>query len=370
MPPARAPYFHMTIQYKQTGHMGLFDKAENSAKLVLLGNPLKKLSAAVEFEIFRPLLEEHMLNRDRKNAAGCKPWDVVLLFKILILKRIYNLGDEGVEYQITDRLSFREFLGLESGDPSPDSRTIWSFQERLIEKRLDEALFARFDAHLRSLGAIIKEGSIIDASFVEVPRQRNTREQNEKIKAGEGAQLWADKPRKESQKDIDARWTKKGGQAYYGYKDHAKVDAKSKLITAYRVTPASVHDSQTLDALTDEADKGQELNADSAYVGEENEKILTGKGIIPRICERAYRGKPLTEEQKQSNRQKSKTRSRVEHTFGFITNSMNGFRIKCIGLERTRGVVGLINLTYNMFRIEQIIRLKLLALQPLQPAAA
>ena len=279
------------LQYKQVGHIGLFDKEATSTKLSKLGNPLEKLHKAIDFETFRIELEDNMLNHEKKNNAGCKPYDVVLMFKIILLKRFYNLSDEQAEYQINDRLSFKEFLGLSSGDRVPDARSIWLFQNTLIEKNLEETLFNQFHSYLDTLGLFVNEGKIIDASFVEVPRQRNKREENEKIKSGEGQDLWNENPYKKRQKDIDARWTEKRGEKFYGYKDHAKIDAKSKLIDSYEVTSAEVHDSQPTEKLLRAEDKGQELHADSAYIGEPIAKILKEKGIIPQIIERAFKGK-------------------------------------------------------------------------------
>jgi len=257
-------------------------------------------------------------------------------------------------------LSFREFLCLSSGDRVPDSRTIWLFQENMIQRNLGEKLFEQFHGYLTHLGLFINEGKIVDASFVEVPRQRNRKEENEKIKAGKGGQLWNDQPKKQRQKDIDARWTQKGGQKFFGYKDHAKIDTKSKLIDTYEVTSAEVHDSQLVETLIRDGDVGQELHADSAYIGEPIDKMLKEKGIVPQIIERAFKGKPLTDEQKESNRIKSKVRCRVEHAFGFVTNNMQDFYIQSIGFKRAKGIIGLINLVYNMCRYEQIMRLKLL----------
>jgi len=351
------------FKYKQRGSIGLFDKEETTAKLSKLGNPLEKLHKVIDFEMFRPELEDNMLNHDKKSNAGCKPYDVVMMFKIILLKRFYNLSDEQAEYQITDRLSFKEFLGLSSGDRVPDARSIWLFQDNLIQKNLEETLFEQFRRHLDNLGLYVNEGKIIDASFVEVPRQRNKKEENEKIKSGEGADLWNENPYKKRQKDIDARWTEKNGQKYYGYKDHSKIDTKSKLIDTYEVTSAEVHDSQPTEKLLREEDRGQELHADSAYIGDKIDKILKGNGIIPQIIERAFKGKPLTDEQKENNRIKSKTRCRVEHAFGFVTNSMNDFYIQSIGFQRAKGVIGLINLVYNMCRYEQIVRLNLLPIR-------
>ena len=343
--------------------MGLFDKEATSSKLSKLGNPLEKLHKVIDFEMFRSLLELHMLNQSKKTNAGNKPYDVVMMFKIILLKRFYNLSDEQAEYQINDRLSFRDFLGLSSGDRVPDARTIWLFQDNLLRKHLEESLFDRFHTCLDEQGLFVNEGKIIDASFVEVPRQRNRREENEKIKQGEGGALWEDNPHKKRQKDIDARWTAKNGQKFYGYKDHAKIDAKSKLIDTYEVTSAEVHDSQPMEKLLRETDKGQELYADSAYIGEPIDTMLRGKEIIPQIIERAFKGKPLTEEQKESNHVKSKVRCLIEHVFGYVTNSMNDFYIQSIGFVRAKGIIGLINLLYNMCRYEQIVRLNLLPIK-------
>jgi IS5 family transposase len=323
-----------------------------------MGNPLERLSNVIDFEMFRGELEDAMLNHDKKNSAGAKPYDVVMMFKIVVLKRLYNLSNEQTEYQITDRLSFRNFLGLSSGDRIPDARTIWLFQDRLINGNLETMLFAQFRNYLDELGLLMNEGKIVDASFVEVPRQRNTREENRAIKSCEGDELWKEHPHKKFQKDIDARWVEKGGQSFYGYKDHTKIDGKTKLIDTYTVTSAEVHDSQPLEALLGEEDRGQELYADSAYSGEPIDTMLKGRGITPQIIERAYRNKPLTEEQEALNRQKSKIRCRVEHVFGFITGSMGDFYIRSIGFLRARGIIGLINLVYNMCRYEQIVRLR------------
>ena len=201
---------------------------------------------------------------------------------------------------------------------------------------------------------------MVDASFTTAPRQRNTPDENKKIKDSEGDDLWNDKPHKKCHKDIDARWTKKGGDTFYGYKNHAKVDTKSKLIDKYAVTDASVHDSQPLNGLLSELERGQDFHADSAYTGENQELTIDKYGMNNRVCEKGYRNKPLTDQQKESNREKSKIRARVEHVFGFMEQTMKGLHLHSIGIERARGIIGLTNLTYNLCRFEQIVRLKLI----------
>jgi len=310
--------------------------------------------------MFRSTIEDKLLNTNKKSNAGAKPFDVVMMFKIIILQRYYGLWDKQVEYQILDRTSFKNFLGLETGDKVPDEKTVWLFRENLTNTGVIEELFYQFISYLESKGLIFNEGKLVDASFTVAPRQRNTREENQKIKDGEGTELWNDNPHKKRHKEIDGRWTKKNNETFYGYKNHAKVDTKSKFIKKFVVTDASVHDSQALVPLLDEEDANQDLYGDSAYTGEEQEDTITKYKMINKVNEKGYRNKPLTEEQKLSNRQKSKTRARVEHVFGFMEQSMNGLFVRSVGIARATGIIGLINLTYNLFRYEQTIRLGIL----------
>ena len=87
---------------------------------------------------------------------------------------------------------------------------------------------------------------------------------------------------------------------------------------------------------------------------------LSAAPITTDIHERAYRNRPLSDAQKESNRKKSKTRARIEHVFGFMSQSMKGFYLRYIGRRRNAAAIGLINLIYNLARYEQIVRLKLL----------
>jgi len=345
--------------YKSVANKSLFDEQFSIEKLSEIGNPLEKINKVIDFEFFRPLLEGKLLNCQKKNNAGAKPFDVVLMFKILILQRYYGLGDKQVQYQVIDRASFKQFLGIEKVDKVPDEKTVWAFRENLTKSGLIEELFTTFNTFLEAKELIFNEGQMIDASFTVAPRQRNTREENEKIKNGEGNDLWNDKPHKKKNKDIDARWTKKNKENFYGYKNHAKVDKKSKFINTYVVTDASVHDSQALSNLLETKDENQELYADSAYTGEKQEETISKALMINKVHEKGYKNKPLTEEQKENNTQKSKTRARVEHVFGFMEQSMNGLKLRSIGITRATGIIGLINLTYNLFRFEQIVRLKI-----------
>ena len=136
--------------------------------------------------MFRPILEGKLQTAERKSNAGRRPIDPVLMFKVMFVQRLYGLSDEQVEYQIKDRTSFRDFIGICTVDDVPDARTIWKYREELTRCGVYDELFRQFYEHLQALGLIVNEGKIIDASFVVSPRQRNTREENKAIKKGEG----------------------------------------------------------------------------------------------------------------------------------------------------------------------------------------
>jgi transposase, IS5 family len=335
---------------------GFFDESDRLTKLSSQSDPLVRLDKSVDWEMFRPFLEG-MLRRAPKGKGGRPGFDYVLMFKVLILQRYYNLSDDQTEFQILDRLSFMRFLGLQLSDSVPDSKTVWHFRERLKDAGGVEKLFALFLGHLEARGLILHEGSIVDASFVEAPRQRNTREQNAVIKQGGIPQDWDQAKNRHmfSQKDTDARWTKKGGQVHYGYKNHLKADAKSKLVTRYVATDASEHDSQALGSLLTADDGGKTVNADSAYGGPNQMEKFDAVNAVPVVNEKGAANKPLTEAQKAANRLKSSVRCRVEHIFGFIETNMGGSFTRFIGLARNEVLIGLMNLTYNMFRMAQLL---------------
>lgn len=341
-------------QFKRHKDYGFFDQDIRLSRLTQLGDPLERLNKGVDFEIFREILKKHLV-KQAKGKGGRPGYDYVLMFKILILQRYYNLSDDQVEYQINDRMSFMRFLDLTIADDVPDSKTVWNFREQLIDLDVIDELFNRFIKELEKLNLIINAGRIIDASFVEVPAQRNTKEEDEEIKKGGRPASFDTNPHVKAQKDVDARWTKKNNMVYFGYKNHIKVDAASKLITGYLVTNASKHDSQVLGELLDiNKDKGQDLYGDSAYGGKEQLKIIAEKKMNSKVGEQGFKNNPLSNEQKASNKEKSRTRARVEHIFGFIEMSMNGMYVNVIGIKRVKGLVGLMNLTWNMVRKTQL----------------
>lgn len=271
------------------------------------------------------------------------------MFKVLVVQTMYGLSDEQTQFQIIDRLTFRRFLGLRDEDRIPDQKTIWLFRETLTQAGMIKKLFDLFGRLLNEAGYTAQKGQIIDASFVEVPRQRNSRDENEQIKNGETPDEWENHPEKLRQKDIDARWTKKNDETFFGYKNHACVDVKHKLIRDYATTSAEVHDSQELETVLDPENTNADVYADSAYRSENIEQRLEYLWYRSRIHEKGTRSGPLSEVQQERNRKKSTVRARIEHVFAHI-EKMHGGVIRCIGRLRAAAKIGLLNLVYNMKR--------------------
>lgn len=356
-------HMQKTTIYRKPMGASLFEEDFTIEALSQMGNPLELLSKLVDFEMFRPSLEDVLIKKDCKTPAGRPQIDVVLMFKVIFLQRYYGLGDHQIQYQVIDRTSFRQFLGIHTVSEVPDEKTVWACRNKLSEDGTFDRLFDEFRSFLDDKGLSFNEGKIIDATFVEAPRQRNTREENRQIKAGQGKDLWNPedgdsekdkeyKKHKKSHKDVDARWVKKRGERHYGYKNHVKADKKTKLIETYHTTDASVHDSNVIQPLLEGSDRGQDLYLDAGY--EAKEDVVKENGMNPIICEKGHRNHPLTDEQKRNNRTKSKARCRIEHIFGFIEGAMNGSLVRSIGMVRAKAANALTNLVYNIFRYVQI----------------
>lgn len=338
--------------YRQLDKGGnLFSAIEHQQTIAKREAGILKLRDLIGWEDFRPLLEELCDYAGRYwSKGGRPPFDPVFMLKVLVVQKYHGLSDDATEEQIADRLSFMNFLGLQLGDDIPDAKTIWAFKERIEEDGREgcRRLFEAFNTTLDERGLIAREGSVIDASFTEAPRQRTTRDQSKKIKEGNRPGEFDENPSRGRQKDSDARWTRKLNQLYYGYKNHAKADLKTKLILTSVTTPASVHDSRVFARLTDQRDRA--VLADSAYHSEENQRhILQHTNAHEYIMAKGCRHRPLSAGEIKTNRTISRMRVRVEHIFGRM-KQMGADYFRGIGIKRATSHNHPCNLVYNMDR--------------------
>ena len=322
--------------------LGLFDQETRHRKLEALGDPLVMLKQIVPWSIFREPLEAAR-GEGRDPRKGGRPFhDAVLMFKILVLRELYALSDEQVEFQIADRLSFQRFLDIGIEHTVPDYTAVWRFRERLKGEVIED-LFAHLGAYIDNAGFEARKGQMLDASLVEKPKTRKRAVPKE----GEPTLT----PMQVAHRDPDANWTKKHGRSYFGYKNHVNADAAHGFIRAFAVTPASVHDSQRIEALLDITQKGKPFYGDSAYRSAETAQRCKQRGIKDRTMHKAQKNRPLTKQQENWNKARAKVRARIEHVFARIDLFRNGKPLRCTGLARATVCLGLINIAHNLRRL-------------------
>lgn len=346
------------------GQSGFWDVEDRLKELSAEGDPLEKLAATVDFEMFRPVLRT-ALGRSAGGKGGRPGFDPVLKFKMLVLQALHGLSLAQTSYMVRDRLSWMRFCGLGPGDTVPDANTLWDFREALIAARALEKAFEMLDRTISAAGYLPMGGQIIDATLVAAPKQRNTECEKAAIKAGEIPEEWQDKPARLRQKDRDARWTVKFAKAkpkedktpqidiaipFYGYKSHISIDRRHGLIRRSLVTDAAAHDGARLrEGLIDPANTASEVWADTAYRSAANEAFLARAGKVSRIHHKKPKGRPMPKPLARGNATKSQVRARIEHVFAEQKDRMKLF-IRTIGLARAEATVTLANMAFNMKR--------------------
>jgi IS5 family transposase len=344
---------------------GWFDLDERYAALSAAGDPLERLAAVVDFELFRPELDA-ALDRSDRAKGGRPPYDPVLMFKVLVLQTLYTLSDDQTEYQLKDRLSFMRFCGLALEDRVPDAKTIWLLREQLTKAGAILRLFERFDGVLRDAGYLAMGGQIVDATVVQARRPRLTKDEKAVVKSGSVPEGWSKARR--AQIDRDGRWTIKRGRKrppragepqarvaeiavpVFGYKNHLGIDRRHGLIRSFAVTDAAAHDGGQLGRLLDRKNTASAVWADTAYRSAANVALLARRGLVPQLQRAKPRGKPMPPHIARGNASRARVRVAVEHVFAAQKCRLH-LVVRTIGLARATTRLGLANLVTNMRRL-------------------
>ncbi len=327
--------------------ISLFAEQEREDRRAKLGDPLVGLAEHVNFEALAERIDT-VAPRPSRAKGGRPPYPTVLMIKILVLQQLYNLADDALEYQLLDRRSFLRFLDLTESSSIPDAKTIWLFCDRLAQAGVDDQVFEQVQQQLLSQGYLARCGQIVDASLVQPPTQRNKREEAETVKQGAMPLDW--KPHKPIQKDVDAKWTKKHGKNHFGYKLHASVDKRYKLIRKLAVTHAAVADTAVFEQLLDPGNTSRDVYADRGYPSIEREIKLEQAGWRVHIQRRGHAIKGISEAQKRRNRRIATPRARVEHVFGALAQ-MGGKLVRCMGIVGASFALHLKAASYNLKRL-------------------
>lgn len=256
------------------------------------------------------------------SETGRPSYPLVLLFKTLLLQQWYNLSDLGMEEALSDRISFRRFVGLSLSDAVPDHSTISRFRSRLGDRY--EKILSSMNSQFEAQGFVIKEGTMLDASFVR-----------------------SSSPKKKVDPEAGTYGSRKKDNVC-GYKMHMAVDKKSGLTRRVIITPANINDTTPADDLIigDE----QAVYADKAYDKHSRRKALEERGIFAGLMHRPNQYHPLTPRQVDFNKRMTRLRAPVEHVFGILKNHYRLRRTRYIGLTRTAVQVTLACMAMNIKR--------------------
>jgi IS5 family transposase len=289
---------------------------------------LERLAAEVKWYRF-----EKLLAGLRPQGAGRPPFSPLLMLKALLLQQWYALSDADLEEAINDRVSFRKFLGLALEDAAPDHTTLCRFRNKLADEGLADKLFAEFARQLDARGLILRHGTMIDASLVATPFRPAS---------SDGA-----RPAADGDAALTARKGRKG--MHYGYKIHAGVDQRSRLIRRVLLTPANVNDTVPADDLVVGDERA--VYADKGYAKRARRASLRVRGIKARIMHKSWGGGPsLTHWQKQHNRLIAPIRAEVEGLFATLKRWFRYDRVRYKGLHRNASHLLVLSMAYNMKR--------------------
>lgn len=324
----------------------LFAADHHRQKIDRLGDPLSEIEQHIDFAALAAEIDR-VAPRPVSPQGGRPPFPTETMVRILVLKRLYNLSDEQMEYQLLDRMSYQRFCGLNHAVNISDRTTIWTFENRIGETGA-HALFDGVSTQLLKQGYIARGGQIIDATLVPAPKQHNSRGEKELLEQGATPAGW--KPAKRRQKDQDASWTKKHSKSYFGYKLSVNIDNKYKLIRKFATDTASTHDSQHFDNVFDTGNTSRDIYADRGYPSEAREAQLAQDGFRNQIQRRGYTNKPLSDCQQRRNQRIAKVRARVEHVFAAI-DQMGGKLVRTIGQARANFALTMMATCYNLKRL-------------------
>jgi len=326
----------------------MFVQHHRDQKLQQYTDSLERMGELVDFEQVAAAVDAACPRPDR-SKGGRPPYPTLLMVKVLFLQALYNLSDEQAEHQLLDRRSFQRFCGLADELRIPDARTVWLFKQRLVQGGLGaQVIFDAVQQQLQAQGYIPRGGQIVDATIVRAPIQRLDKEEKALVQQGAVPREWGAK--KTRHKDTDARWTKKHGKSFHGYKLHANVDARYKLIRRYKVTPANVDDGNTLPQVLDKANTAARLYADRGYDRRASRELLARHGCKDGIARRAPPGEKLGQRAEARNKAINRRRSRVEHVFAGL-RQLGGKTVRAIGLARNELAIAIKCAVYNVKRL-------------------
>ena len=340
------------IDQKRTGIYGYLVSRKHARE-----TRLDDINRVINWAPIEKILRKEMPRKP--NAIGNPAYPAIIMFKCLILQRLYNLSDEQLSCSLADRFSFVRFVGLSLEDDTPDASTICRFRNALLEKDLSRVLFAEFINQLKEQGLSLKEGIAVDASLIQSSRHPRTVLEEMPVDRAEPDVQDKQRSTQESKHmqvhsgDREAAWVKKAGKSHYGYKVHAAVAVGTGIILGGHVTPANRSDMNELPKVLEEVptNPGSRCYADKGYASAANRSAVCEAGLKDGIMSKAVRAKALSSWQKVRNKLISRCRYVVERTFGDLKRNRQLSRSRYVGMAKVEQEFFLASFAANALRM-------------------
>ena len=265
----------------------------------------ERLDLLVPWDRWVAIVDSH---REDRVGPGRKATGTETMLRMLVVQRCLNLSDEECEDQCVDSRALSAFLGVPK---VPDKTTLCKFRNWLVEEGVEREIFEDLAAQLEAEGLMMREGSVVDATFVESPSSTKNREHA---------------------RDPEAHQAKKGNNWHHGYKAHIGADRDSGLVHTVVTTAANVADVVEAKDCVRECD--EEVYLDAGHAGLEKRPEATEEGGElhgKRLFIAAKRSKVETDEDRFREHAISQVRSLVEHPFHYLKDVMRTRRTRYRG---------------------------------------
>ena len=321
---------------------------------------LDEIDHFMDWKPFEKILKKLVVRN--ANAVGNPAYPALIMFKCLLLQRLYNLSDEALEESLIDRISFLRFVGLGMEDDIPDATTICRFRNSLLEKKVGEKLFKEFIAQLQRQGLSISKGIAVDASVIQSARhprkvfENIPEDRDEPDLHTSSTEMQEIKTVKVFSDDAEAAWIVKAGLASYGYKLNMASDVETGIILGGHMTPANHSDMNELPKILEEIPipKGTRCFADKGYTSAANRTAVEEAGMKDGIMNKAVRGRKLTYWEQLRNRLISSFRSGIERIFGNLKRNFRFQRSRYVGRMKVEQEFFFVAFAANLIRATKL----------------
>ena len=317
------------------------------AKPLVQDSPSMKLHELLDWHSIAGHLKG-LYQREKSGAGGPEPYNRLGMFKLMLLGQWHGLSDAQLEQALRVRLDFMVFTGFEpSAGELPDASTICRFRNRLVTAGLDQNLLTLINGQLEQLGLKVQgaRGAIIDATIIP-----SAARPNRYLEEGQPAQV-IDSP------DAEARWVKKGKDAFFGYRGHTAVDSEDGYVEHVQVRPANEAEITRLPDIVDALKPGVvAVLADKGYASKANRQFLQERGIGDLIQHKGSRGHPLHPLYSQFNKKIGAIRFKVEQAFGTMKRRFNLARARYFGTAKVQAQMCWAALGMNLLKAHRKLK--------------